>query len=802
MKRKAKLIGIIAIAVIIAIALSITACPTEDDSGGGGGSLTKVKMDDLIAGNYDWGTVSGAKASVLSITIQQSIELYGSMYDAKELVLDIAKNVKVVVSGTIESAAGFTGTMIELTGTENSTFEIKAGAEITNANGTTIKSTGSSGAPGPAIEITGGAANAVAVISGKIDGAVSVINKAVLSVKELAALIVNSLTIDNGGSVAVNGTLTNIDNTITNSGAITISLSGSLDNDGAITNNALGIITNHGTINNNGTFVNNGIIYSELSNITGTPIDGTITPPAVITITTHPTAVTTVTQGSISGSLTVAATVTSDAKLSYQWYINTSATNDSGTPVSGATGASFSIPKGLSAGTYYYFCEVRANLGAAPRRTTVATVTVDPPASGTVIAITGHPAASTTVIEGAITGSLSVTVTVFNPAATIEYRWMSNTTNSNEGGSQVTGAANNRTFPIPTNLVADQSPYYYYCIVIATLGGDSYAHFSNVATVTVNSSGGSAISIADAAALAKIGIDSDYPRNGNYIQTNHIDLSGYDDWTPIGTLASYFSGTYDGGGYTITGLKITTGTNAKGLFGYMSGTVKKVGIDCNINTSSTGALGGLVGYNTGTIESCFVTGSIITNGPAGGIVGNNYSGTILNCYSEASVSSPNEAGGIAGYNGQSGTLRNCYSTGAISVSNDYAGGVAGSNEGGTIRECIALNSSVTTGAGSNIGRIIGYNEGTNIFSNYARNDMPLNGETVPAANASNTNKEGYYIIIGTGDLYNLVGGLMWIGTGFWSYPSENMDIGSALPTLLGFLSTQYPVLPAADIGTP
>ena len=97
----------------------------------------------------------------------------------------------------------------------------------------------------------------------------------------------------------------------------------------------------------------------------------------VITITTQPAATTSVTAGSITGSLTVAASVTEGATLSYQWHSNTSVGNTGGTVVTGATGASFTIPASLAAGTYYYFCEVGATGGAASVRSNVAIVTVE-----------------------------------------------------------------------------------------------------------------------------------------------------------------------------------------------------------------------------------------------------------------------------------------------------------------------------------------------------------------------------------------------------------------------------------------
>jgi len=103
----------------------------------------------------------------------------------------------------------------------------------------------------------------------------------------------------------------------------------------------------------------------------------------VITITAQPQATTTVTAGSITGSLTVTATATEGATPSYQWYSNTTASNTGGTAETGATGASFTIPPSLAAGTYYYFCEVSAK-GAKSVRSNAATVTVQPAPAKTV----------------------------------------------------------------------------------------------------------------------------------------------------------------------------------------------------------------------------------------------------------------------------------------------------------------------------------------------------------------------------------------------------------------------------------
>ena len=96
----------------------------------------------------------------------------------------------------------------------------------------------------------------------------------------------------------------------------------------------------------------------------------------VITITAQPTADTTVTQGSISGSLSVSASVTLGGTTTYQWYLNTTNSNTGGRAIHGATRPSFTLPRGLAVRTHYFYAVVSAD-GAAPVHSNVARVTVN-----------------------------------------------------------------------------------------------------------------------------------------------------------------------------------------------------------------------------------------------------------------------------------------------------------------------------------------------------------------------------------------------------------------------------------------
>ena len=95
----------------------------------------------------------------------------------------------------------------------------------------------------------------------------------------------------------------------------------------------------------------------------------------VITITTQPEELTETTEGSISGSLSVVASVNTIHPITYQWYENSTESTTGGTVINGETSASFNLPTDLLAGTYYYYC-VLSSVGATDVKTDVATVIV------------------------------------------------------------------------------------------------------------------------------------------------------------------------------------------------------------------------------------------------------------------------------------------------------------------------------------------------------------------------------------------------------------------------------------------
>ncbi len=205
-------------------------------------------------------------------------------------------------------------------------------------------------------------------------------------------------------------------------------------------------------------------------------------------------------------------------------------------------------------------------------------------------------------------------------------------------------------------------------------------------------------------------------------QTVNIDLSAY-YWQPIGiyytregeTRQNNFSGSYDGGNHTVSGVYTLVGSSSaysyQGLFGRVSSssssypiTIKNIGVT---NSYIQGYLyvGGVVGYASGTITNCYNTGSVSGSSQVGGVMGY-ASGTITNCYNTGSVSgSRSSVGGVAG--GASATITNCYNTGTVTstvTSDAYVGGVVGSASG-TITNC--YNTGSVRGSGDSVGGVVG-----------------------------------------------------------------------------------------------
>ena len=206
----------------------------------------------------------------------------------------------------------------------------------------------------------------------------------------------------------------------------------------------------------------------------------------------------------------------------------------------------------------------------------------------------------------------------------------------------------------------------------------------------------------------------------NITLDKNIDLTGK-VWTPIGTdYDNSYTGTFDGGGHTITGLTVTTNDEYAGLFGYLGnfgkfGTVKNVVMDgiqitCN---HRLGYAGGVAGYSRGTIENCSVSGNVSGTVSVGGVVGAQRDGSITGCSSSATVKGTLNVGGVAGQTIFGATLTACYATGNVIIEIDRTqnisgGGLVGFNDGISLLSCYATGNVTSTGSSTGYVHIGGF----------------------------------------------------------------------------------------------
>ena len=159
--------------------------------------------------------------------------------------------------------------------------------------------------------------------------------------------------------------------------------------------------------------------------------------------------------------------------------------------------------------------------------------------------------------------------------------------------------------------------------------------------------------------------------------TKNLDLNG-NEWTPIGQKnGNKFKGTFDGQGYTVTGLKISE-KKAAAFDGYVA---------------FFGAT------DSATIKNLTVAGSV-TGNDAAGIVGKGVNTTLENCHNKATITATVKAAGIVA-SLDKGTLKNCTNSGAITTTgtNPAAGIVAWCNPGATIVDCQNSGAVTVTGSG-------------------------------------------------------------------------------------------------------
>lgn len=159
----------------------------------------------------------------------------------------------------------------------------------------------------------------------------------------------------------------------------------------------------------------------------------------------------------------------------YQWYSNTTNTTTGGTLIAGATNSNYTPPTFTSAGTFYYYAEVSVDgLGCNTASSNIYEIEVlNTPT------ISLQPITSQELCVNAVPEDLTV-LAINGTTSTKTYQWFLNTTNSNVGGTPITGATNTTYTPNTTTV----GTFYYYVLVSQAEAGCSVR--SDVSELIIN----------------------------------------------------------------------------------------------------------------------------------------------------------------------------------------------------------------------------------------------------------------------------------------------------------------------------
>ena len=201
----------------------------------------------------------------------------------------------------------------------------------------------------------------------------------------------------------------------------------------------------------------------------------------------------------------------------------------------------------------------------------------------------------------------------------------------------------------------------------------------------------------------------------SYVSGN-ISVGGICGWNDGGTVENCTSGcTVKGTGNSVGGI---CGSNQKNNragrvlnchnTGKVTGTDFYIGGVCGSNynsilqesdnsgkVSGKTEVGGVCGYNDGTVNGRYNTVEVSGEGNVGGVCGWNNKGTVQESYNIGEVSGKNFVGGVCGQNVR-GTVKGCYNIGKVPDGN-RVGGVCGG--GSSTTGCYYLDTSGTDSQG-------------------------------------------------------------------------------------------------------
>ena len=200
--------------------------------------------------------------------------------------------------------------------------------------------------------------------------------------------------------------------------------------------------------------------------------------------------------------------------------------------------------------------------------------------------------------------------------------------------------------------------------------------------------------------------------------TADIDVSS-ENWNPIGEYVktneyNAFAGIFDGCGHTVKISVSDSSASGLGFIAVNEGTVKNLTIEGTVSGKSY--VGGIVGYNLGTISGCVNKATVTaTSTTVGGIT--SYlkgSAKVEKCANLGAVNGNGTTytGGIVGQAIANTFVSECYNSGEITAEKGYVGGIAGYSMGCLTSDCYNVGAVASKAAAGSVGGITGLFTGT------------------------------------------------------------------------------------------
>ena len=319
--------------------------------------------------------------------------------------------------------------------------------------------------------------------------------------------------------------------------------------------------------------------------------------------------------------------------------------------------------------------------------------------------------------------------------------------------------------------------------------------FTQSGIVSLAEETGSVITIAsaeDLVLLADSGKTENFSTGKTFVMTEDIDLSEYENmFIPI------MDGTFDGGGHTITGIRLQEEMSDYGFFRYVgpNGTVANLTVEATVTSGEDQEnIGIIAGDNKGTIRGCTSRGTLNGQTNVGGIAGKNETtGTISRCGNEAEVDGKQATGGITGYN--EGTVSDCTNSGKVNTNQKVVKSTT--NGEGSINISIpnAVTGMTADDRANDTGGIAGYSEGS---ITYCKNEATIGhdrlgsatGGVVGRQKGSLAYSDNSGVVYGHKDVGGIVGVFVPYETGSYDrdYEQELKDELDNLSSLMDQLS--------------